>query len=1399
MQASASAQNNPYKIRDSIYGSFLEAQNCLHKKDVGLRKIDSLWAKAKSVNDVKAQCIALFFRVRYFINNNQTDKAETEFRRDASFMLHTPYKQYFYASWEDFIVYLLEQGKTKKAYTEIYNLGRHALSMKNTYGIVRYYVLEGNIRFQRLSYRLAISFYTKALSYGIKNDMSDIYAVYRQTGMCYLRMHRWYEAEKMLLEAIEHSPSDKLAFNSYSNLLSLYCIEDVQNPFKIEKTVKVLQQVYDKYKHLNMIRRHFNEAMYNYYKYYKNDELLANTFIRRPGENFMIDSLIHLSKYALKCESIGDDKNVAVSYKRYADILLDRRVRDNNLILELYVPHLEYQKLEHKKEVLLQQNAMMELTRLRNNEQLLKLGNERNNLLLLQKNKEHNMFQNQYAMQQMKLKQERGTLQNEYLRTVQQKKTEKLEREKRLWRIFAFCMLIISAILVAIMITSIKRAIRQRLKEEKEKAENAKQMKSLFFQNMNHEIRSPLNAIIGFNDVLNGDMSGSITPEQKAEFVKMISTNCQLLQTLVNDVLDLSNFESGTYKLNLVDVDIHQLCYTTLESMRGRELPGVELILTTKPEGPFILHTDAQRLQQVLINYISNACKYTEHGSITLSYEVAGEFMRFAVTDTGRGVKPEDAEKVFRRFQMLEKSKRGTGLGLHICSIVANLLHGKVYVDTKHVGGARFIFDHPLKLLLSLLIALFSFGSVFAQQKTKTMNMKPELFKYYKKIENCVTQPLGNRMSDTLMIMAKQQKDRFAEGYALCNKVRYGRYSGNEKLMLAQFERCKSFCLKYRIYDPLFSSWSFVVNFYLLRKRYSGAMSQLVAFYDLSTKLENAEGISAYFYSAGSLYFTQERFATALSYYMQSLSHGNDEKYSTYTMMGECYYFLKKYAKSIECMKEALSDKSLFSDIFKPHPYSVMVKCYSLLGDESNATKYMDKMEKLRIAYPYRVTNNMYYNARFLYYLHIKKDKTKAGEALFKLAKGSGAIDIGNYYFDKGDYAKAKQQYKEAVNTLNAWLKSDVSQQLEAFTSYFDFGQEMNSLDRISMNAIQLQMLTTRSRQKLLKLGHEKSVLLLKQAEDSMKKKKNDVELQKMLLAQQQSELDKTKYMNDAHKRQHYLEDKSSIWRNTTLFISFLLVLTLLGIYVVFLRYRERQLRAETSKAEREERAKNRFFQNVNSKIRQPLHDIVSLNEKLNGASAESISASARCGMMQQLDASGKYLATLVNDVLDISKMESGTYKLQIQEVDVHTLCLSVVEEMTDKMPNAIELKFVCSAVGGANALTCRLSTDQLRLRYVLVTYIRNAINHTHIGTITLSYEVSLEKIVFCVTDTGEGVPLDIADTIFYYDQMNIDRGEGGLGLHIVKLTAGLVHGRAWLDTSYKGGARFYFEHPIKI
>lgn len=235
--------------------------------------------------------------------------------------------------------------------------------------------------------------------------------------------------------------------------------------------------------------------------------------------------------------------------------------------------------------------------------------------------------------------------------------------------------------------------IQTELEVAKAKAEKSDMIKTQFVQNMSHEIRTPLNAIMGFSQLL-ALPEGSNTQEERKNYAQYIKNNSNMLMMLIDDILDLGDLTSGNYKINLEKVHCNDLCRMAMRTVEYRVPAGVNLYFTTTLSEDYLLETDPRRVQQVLVNYLSNACKHTKKGSIHIhcsDTENPGR-ITFSVTDTGTGVPPEMAENIFERFSKLDAFIQGTGLGLNICRTVANCLGGSVYLDTSYTDGARFIF-----------------------------------------------------------------------------------------------------------------------------------------------------------------------------------------------------------------------------------------------------------------------------------------------------------------------------------------------------------------------------------------------------------------------------------------------------------------------------------------------------------------------------------------------------------------------------------------------------------------------------------------------------------------------------------------------------------------------------------
>lgn len=234
-----------------------------------------------------------------------------------------------------------------------------------------------------------------------------------------------------------------------------------------------------------------------------------------------------------------------------------------------------------------------------------------------------------------------------------------------------------------------------------ERAEESSRMKSAFIKNMSHEIRTPLNAIGGFSSLL--CQSGiDLSEEDKKNMQKRITHNVDLITTIVNELLELSKSESENGSLpdsEMQDIAINDLCRKLLHSMAHDSKEDVETRFTTNVADDFTVHTHPSSVSRILTYILDNARKFTERGHIELrcEYDKTTPQIRLIVEDTGVGIKPEDRDRIFGRFEKASGNfKEGIGLGLSISKRLAGLIGGEIVLDPEYTDGSRFILSIPM-------------------------------------------------------------------------------------------------------------------------------------------------------------------------------------------------------------------------------------------------------------------------------------------------------------------------------------------------------------------------------------------------------------------------------------------------------------------------------------------------------------------------------------------------------------------------------------------------------------------------------------------------------------------------------------------------------------------------------
>lgn len=431
------------------------------------------------------------------------------------------------------------------------------------------------------------------------------------------------------------------------------------------------------------------------------DDPYLERIIQKQHES---DSLIKITKYKEAYKKIVEARKIAFEASYH---ITEKQINSLNIKLEFYQRKEADRLLQWKYDSLMIQTKIMEA--------------KHKKVLQERKEAQHNVT---ISMDQQRLELEQQEAQLTKI-TNDNTKHEILKTQEKRNIYIKLGMLSIILFVVSMIAISIymhqKKIIIQKLKIKKIKAERARiasiiakeeaekakeaadksnDMKTTFIQNMSHEIRTPLNAIVGFSELLSDDQP--MNKEERNGLCTIIQNNSELLSYLINNIIDLTNLIGGYYKINYDHVSIQEICENLRKKVAHSVPKGVNLVIENSEKVLYIT-TDKERVEQVLLNLLSNSCKYTTKGSITLKYEITNhnniQFIRFSVTDTGIGIQPNKADKIFDNFEKLNEFKQGNGLGLSICLMIAELLKGQCWLDTSYDEGARFYFEIPTNKL----------------------------------------------------------------------------------------------------------------------------------------------------------------------------------------------------------------------------------------------------------------------------------------------------------------------------------------------------------------------------------------------------------------------------------------------------------------------------------------------------------------------------------------------------------------------------------------------------------------------------------------------------------------------------------------------------------------------------
>lgn len=696
IKAQTTAANNEDSKQKSLY--VLANKNIGNEKSLVLA--DSLIKAAKKKGDTETVLLGLYIKLKHeYQKDNNIQKVDRAVNSIIDFAKKHNLTKHIYSAASYKMTYLTNHGKYNEAIKYQYDIMDYAKRHKHNNGIVLGHISMGNLFRKRLKIPQAIEEYEQAIEsyrkYGIDEDL----------GRNYIRIIECYIIIGMFEKALDYSSKgleltkrkedisgiygymafcsfmlnnkadfkkEYKAYKSYSSSSTPNIIPFVANCIETMKLIDdgKFNEAEKKLKAPGMgaFKQYVEISLYNSQERYE-DLLQA---VRR----------LHINRF-------GDSKgSFTTDWARMSEAI-------NNNLTEIDKQRAinRSSQLELTKTRLELRNTQLELFRFKDAEKLAWMASDAKKLT----------YNNEKLLSEQLAK----TLENQYL---QHKINEQKIKSKRITLAITLAFTSFLLLLMYLYLRYNKRAasilkeknmnLKKTLEElsiANDKAQESDKKKTEFIQNMSHEVRTPLNAIVGFSQMLATESDTNLSEEDRKQISHIINTNSEILNTIITNILDLTSIESGRYTIKENAVNINDLCKSAIESVKHRKAEDVEMIFRTDMPDNYAITTDKTRVLQVITNLLTNAVKNTEHGSITLGCSLNEQpgMVMFSVTDTGIGIKKEQQEKIFERFYKIDHFKPGTGLGLNICKTIAEKLNGSIGIDSNYTNGARFYFSIP--------------------------------------------------------------------------------------------------------------------------------------------------------------------------------------------------------------------------------------------------------------------------------------------------------------------------------------------------------------------------------------------------------------------------------------------------------------------------------------------------------------------------------------------------------------------------------------------------------------------------------------------------------------------------------------------------------------------------------
>lgn len=635
----------PHEPTDSLLKAYyLECKEHL-SGDEALPMCDTLYRRAEAKGNRRMQAIALCLKVDYYYFRNNKEGIVEQVKRVQEFC-RTHGKEelnyFYYFVWSSrLITYYIKREQYNIAVYETRRMLDEAQREQYAEGVGQCYRMLANLYLSQNNFRQAYDNFRRQIEVLLENDIRDINMPmqYASMAQCALELNMPDSAAMALRKADEISTTSNYQRFTVCKAHALYCLytEDYAGA---KQYVEEAEELFRDDPSMEGYRRGLWFLQREYFKAVKQYDRALDNAMRAQEVYGDISILRDIGDI---CFRKGDMLRSAEYYRRYVHLTDSIRNHDVRNATADFSSILEIDRLQGEKREL-----------------------------------------------QMDIQQRR--LRSNYL------------------IIFGLCAIVLLAAIGLARLLRLNRRLKnseslilaqnenllaagEQLREAKERAELASNMKSEFIRNMSHEVRTPLNSIVGFSQVLASHFRDDPSLD---EYAAIIQSNSRNLLRMVDDVLDLSLLDRSDELPRPDFCEMNGCCQDCVARMQPEMGERVALIFEPSDVNP-VVQTHVKRIEQVLLHLLHNAAKFTREGEVILSYTCLPEqrLMRFTVSDTGPGIPPEQHDQVFERFVKLDAFAQGTGLGLPVCRIIADRLGGSLRIDPEYRSGCRMIFEVP--------------------------------------------------------------------------------------------------------------------------------------------------------------------------------------------------------------------------------------------------------------------------------------------------------------------------------------------------------------------------------------------------------------------------------------------------------------------------------------------------------------------------------------------------------------------------------------------------------------------------------------------------------------------------------------------------------------------------------